>query len=90
MWGLMYTEEANAILNHCKQKGYEKIIVVSGKLHTRRMRYSFKNFDDHQIEVLLSGSAQSGYNEDYWWKSEKGMIMVNNEYMKLLYYYLNY
>ena len=88
--GLTAREEANAILNHCKQKGYEKIIVVSGKLHTRRMRYSFKNFDDHQIEVLLSGSVLSGYNEDYWWKSERGMIMVNNEYMKLLYYYLNY
>lgn len=88
--GFTAREEANAILNYCKQKGYEKIIVVSGKLHTRRMRYSFKNFDDHQIEVLLSGSVHSGYNEDYWWKSERGMIMVNNEYMKLLYYYLNY
>ena len=88
--GTSTREEANAILNHCKQNGYEKIIVVSGKLHTRRMRYSFKDFDDHEIEVLLSGSSHSDYDEDYWWKSEGGMIMVNNEYMKLLYYYLNY
>ena len=88
--GFNAREEANAILNHCKQKGYEKIIVVSVKLHTRRMRYAFKHFDDHQIEVLLSSSDNSDYKEDCWWKSEEGMIMVNNEYMKLLYYYFNY
>jgi len=88
--GTSTREEANAILNYCKQNGYEKIVVVSGKFHTRRMSYSFKDFDDHEIEVLLSGSSHSDYDEDYWWKSEGGMIMVNNEYMKLLYYYLNY
>jgi len=88
--GTSTREEANAILNHCKQKGYDKIVVVSDLFHTRRMSFSFKHFDDHGIEVLLSGSSHSNYEEDYWWKSEGGMIMVNNEYMKLMWYYLNY
>ena len=88
--GTSTQEEANAILNYCKQNGYEKIVVVSGKFHTRRMSYSFKDFEEHEIEVLLSGSAHSFYDEKFWWKSEEGLIMVNNEYMKLIYYYINY
>ena len=88
--GTSTREEANAILNHCKQNGYEEIVVVSDKFHTRRMSFSFKHFDDHGIKVLLSGSKHSDYAVDFWWKSETGMIMVNNEYMKLMYYYLNY
>ena len=81
MWGFNLHEEANAILNHCKQKGYEKIIVVSGKLYTRRMRYSFKNFDDHQIEVLLSGFwLNQVITKIIGGRVKKGMIMVNNEY----------
>ena len=54
------------------------------------MSFSFKDFDVHEIEVLLSGCSHSFYDENFWWESEEGMIMVNNEYMKLLYYYLNY
>jgi hypothetical protein len=30
------------------------------------------------------------YDSDSWWTSEEGLLMVNNEYVKLLYYLVKY
>ena len=29
-------------------------------------------------ELIIHGSPSSRYDENYWWKSEQGLIMVNN------------
>jgi uncharacterized SAM-binding protein YcdF (DUF218 family) len=84
-------EEAEAILNYSKEKGYDTIMVLSDKFHTRRIHRVFKKkFKKEGITVLIVGSPSSIYRESEWWKSEEGLIMVNNEYVKLLYYLLKY
>jgi len=88
--GTSTKEEADAILEYCLDKGYSEVIVVSDKFHTRRISYTFDEFEENGINVLLSGASNSNYEEDYWWRDEAGLIMVNNEYVKLLYYYLKY
>jgi hypothetical protein len=40
--------------------------------------------------VIVRGADPIPYKIKGWWKYEKGMIMVNNEYMKLVYYGLKY
>jgi hypothetical protein len=30
------------------------------------------------------------YDPERWWDTEEGLLMVNNEYVKLLYYALKY
>jgi len=88
--GTSTKEEADAILEYCLMKGYKEIVVVSDKFHTRRISYTFDNFEENGIHVLLSGASNSNYDEAFWWRDEAGLIMVNNEYVKLLYYYLKY
>lgn len=89
--GTSTQEESEAILNFCLLNKYKKIIVVSDKFHTRRISYTFiDHFKEEGVEVLLSGSSHSAYDENFWWKSEVGMIMVNNEYVKILYYWWKY
>ncbi len=89
--GTSTKEEADAILNYSIKNNYRKIIVVSDKFHLRRISNTFKaEFDKNGIEVLLSGAPNSSYREDFWWKYEQGLIMVNNEYVKLLYYMVKY
>lgn len=89
--GTSTKEEADAILNYALDNKYKRIIVVSDKFHLRRISSTFKKpFKENGIEVLLSGAPNSSYREDFWWKYEAGLIMVNNEYVKLMYYLIKY
>lgn len=83
-------EEAFVILDYARSKGYKKVILVSSSFHTRRVRYSFsKVFKSSGISIIIHGAGAT-YNESNWWKLEAGLIAVNNEYIKLFYYILNY
>lgn len=89
--GTSTKEEAEAILAYSLENNYKKIIIVSDKFHLRRISNTFKtDFKTKGIDVLLSGAPNSSYREDFWWKYEQGLIMVNNEYIKLLYYLVKY
>ncbi len=79
--------EAIASLRYCRKNGIDSAIVLSDKFHLRRVRYVFEPlFKDSDTELHYRGTPSSLYDESHWWRSEAGMIMVNNEYMKLLYY----
>lgn len=80
-------EEAQEIKQFAGSMALERIIIVSSKHHTRRVSKVFeKAFQDEGIQLIYSGAPSLSYEESQWWESEEGMIMVNNEYMKLLYY----
>jgi uncharacterized SAM-binding protein YcdF (DUF218 family) len=87
--GTSTAEESEAILQVCLQNKYKKIIVVSDKFHLRRISYVFKQkFAQQDIHVMLAGAPNSNYREEAWWQYESGLIMLNNEYIKLVYYVL--
>lgn len=89
--GTSTREESEAILAYCKIKGFKKIMVVSDKFHTNRIDYAFRDvFEDAGIHLVLRGSPSNAYSESNWWANEEGLIMVNNEYIKLLYYYIRH
>ncbi len=89
--GTSTKEEMDAINDYCKTNNLKKIIILSSKFHTRRIRIFFKNkFEEANIEMLIAGAPSSVYSEEEWWKSEEGLIMLNNEYVKLIYYFLKY
>lgn len=89
--GTSTREESEAILAYCIIKGFKKIMVVSDKFHTNRIDYAFRDvFEDAGIQLVLRGSPSNAYSESNWWANEEGLIMVNNEYIKLLYYYIKH
>lgn len=84
-------EEKEAIVKYCRDKGWRKIVVVSSKFHTRRIHKSFrKTLETAGITLILRGAPDSGFDEKEWWKYEDGLIFLNNEYIKILYYALKY
>jgi uncharacterized SAM-binding protein YcdF (DUF218 family) len=84
-------EESHAILTYCKLNNIKRLIVVSDKFHTHRINYAFRSmFEDAGLELILHGAPSSGYDEQKWWAEESGLLMVNNEYVKLFYYFLKY
>lgn len=89
--GTSTIEEARAIVKYCITHDIGKAIVVSSRFHTRRVRKVFEPLSKpHNVELLIAGAPSSTYLEREWWKSEEGLIMVNNEYVKLMYYAIKY
>ncbi|MDX9751109.1 MAG: YdcF family protein [Flavobacteriales bacterium] len=84
-------EEADAILAHARAMGHDTITVVSTEFHLRRVGWVFRKRSARTgITVLVRPAASLRYDPQRWWASEEGLIMVNNEYVKLAYYLLRY
>jgi len=84
-------EEAAAVLRDAQAHGHDSIAIVSTEFHLRRVRRVFrKHFDDTGIAVFTVASYSPMYDHRAWWESEEGLLMVNNEYVKTLYYWLKY
>lgn len=84
-------EESDVILEYMEGQNIESCIIVSSKFHTRRVRGVFEDkLRDAGISVQFSGAPSQTYEESAWWTNEYGLLTVNNEYVKLLYYWLKY
>lgn len=84
-------EEAVALLAFAQDNGMDSVMVVSNRFHLRRIGMVFRTkFAPAGITVLLHGAPSSDFDEAVWWKSEDGLVMLNNEYLKLAYYWLKY
>lgn len=87
--GTSTREESDYILDYCLQNNLKKVAVLSTKFHTRRIKRTFVGkFKKNNIELIIRGAPSTGYDEDYWWHGENGLIFVNNEYIKIMYYWL--
>ena len=85
--GTSTQEEADVLLPRLQAAGVDTIIIVSHRFHLRRINGVFTGrYRRAGITVLLYGAPSEVFDEATWWRSESGMIMVFNEYAKLLYY----
>jgi hypothetical protein len=54
-------------------------------------KYYFKEkMKSNNINLILLPAAEPLYNVNNWWKSEQGLIFVNNEYLKIIWYLTHY
>lgn len=76
--------------NWLLKQGYDSAIVVTGYFQARRALFTMNHiFEDHpEIEIMIAPSESENFDADNWWENENGLIYVENEYMKFLYYYL--
>ena len=79
------------------EKGYGTSIIINNKFEIRETFSApcgndtrFLKFAQKGIQVSIKGAASSSYSENEWWKSENGLIALNNEYIKLIYYFMKY
>lgn len=84
-------EESAVILEHARKKGFATVTVLSTEFHLRRVGRVFrKRFKGSGIAVHFRAAPSLHYDPQAWWKSEEGLLMVNNEYVKLCYYLVRY
>lgn len=90
-YGTSTREEADTIIGYCKARKLKKVILLSSRLHTGRINSVFCNpFKDADIELIIHGAPSSRFDEYRWWQSEDGLIAVNNEWIKTIYYWWKY
>lgn len=90
-YGTSTWEEAAGALHHAKSNGFDTVLVMTTDFHSRRVGKVFRErFKGSGIIVLVQAAPSSEYDAAAWWKSEDGLLMVNNEYVKSLYYAITY
>ncbi|MDX2001407.1 MAG: ElyC/SanA/YdcF family protein [Chitinophagales bacterium] len=90
-YGTSTQEESDTILNFCKKHRFKQVILISSKFHTRRVGQAFREkLESKGVKVIIHGASSGAYNERKWWQNEHGLIALNNEYIKLIYYWLKY
>jgi uncharacterized SAM-binding protein YcdF (DUF218 family) len=84
-------EEREFIIFWCRQRKQSTVAVVTSEMHTRRVLMHFKEkMKSNNINLILLPAAEPLYNVNNWWKSEQGLIFVNNEYLKIIWYLTHY
>lgn len=75
------------------KKQFKSVIFVSNNFHMRRVYSTFKKiFKEHDIKIIFAPvpMEMDGINPDGWWTRERDLVMVFNEYVKLILYYFKY
>jgi len=89
--GTSTKEESKIILKYCRDNRIKTAMVLSSKLHTRRIDEVFRPImQSAGIKLIVRGAPSSRFDEMQWWESEEGLIAVNNEWLKRMYYWLKY
>jgi uncharacterized SAM-binding protein YcdF (DUF218 family) len=89
--GTSTIEESEVILKYCLTNQIKYCYVLSSNFHTRRVKFALsKKFKKNDIQLKVLGAPSTFYDETKWWASEEGLISVNNEYIKLLVYWIKY
>ncbi len=84
-------EEAELIIAQAERLGYNDIGIISTEFHSRRVGRVFrKRAKGTGIVIHVFAASSQRYNSKRWWASEEGLLMVNNEYVKLGYYLLKH
>lgn len=89
--GTSTLEELLYIRDYMGENKLDTALLVTSPFHSRRVRMAAeKVFKGTGRRIIVTTSRWSVIDLDNWWKAEKSLIIVQNEYIKLLLYYFKY
>ena len=84
-------DEASAVRQYVVAHQAYRIILVTSAFHTRRARWIFeKILAGLPVRLEMAAVPYAGFDQTNWWKNETGLITLNNEYIKWVYYLFKY
>jgi uncharacterized SAM-binding protein YcdF (DUF218 family) len=84
-------DEAVALKQYIEANPVQRIILVTSVFHTRRVRWIFaKALAGSSVTLEMAPVSYVDFDQTNWWKNETGLITLNNEYIKLVYYFFKY
>jgi len=84
-------DEARALRTYIETHEVHSVILLTSEFHTRRARWVFeRELRGLPVRLEVAGAPHIGFDAGSWWQNESGLIYVNNEYIKLLFYWIKY
>jgi uncharacterized SAM-binding protein YcdF (DUF218 family) len=84
-------DEASAVRQYVVAHQAYRIILVTSAFHTRRARWTFeKVLAGLPVTLEMVAVPYAGFDQTNWWKNETGLITLDNEYIKLIFYLFKY
>lgn len=86
-------DEAEALRGKIEQAGWKSILIVTSAYHTRRSLWTFEKAlekNDVRIGIVSPPTGEQTPPSFVWWLTIKGWKLVAGEYVKAVYYWLNY
>jgi uncharacterized SAM-binding protein YcdF (DUF218 family) len=84
-------DEASALRQYVETNQVHKIILVTSAFHTRRSKWIFERaLAGLSFTLEMAAVPYARFDQTNWWKNEAGLITLNNEYIKLVYYLFKY
>ena len=84
-------DEARALRGYIETHKLNSVILVTSAFHTRRSRWIFeRELAGVPVRLLVTAAPHIGFDTSNWWQSEEGLIFLNNEYIKLIFYKIKY
>ena len=80
-------EEAVGVLKLMRERGWQRVLVVSDPPHLRRLAWTWgRVFEGSGKEFVLVASPMQDWQPQVWWRDERSGAFVITEYIKLGYY----
>jgi uncharacterized SAM-binding protein YcdF (DUF218 family) len=84
-------DEASTLRQYVEANNIHSVIMVTSAFHTRRSRWIFeRELAGVQVRLQVAGAPYPNYDAGNWWQHEDGLINLNNEYIKLVFYLIKY
>lgn len=84
-------EEAMAVRELVKRKGFRSLMVITSPTHSRRAWLTYRKvFEDLDVRLLMIPSKYSKFKPEEWWKERRYVRHVIIEYEKLIFYNFKY
>jgi uncharacterized SAM-binding protein YcdF (DUF218 family) len=82
-------QELALVRDTMRSHGWRRVILVSSPTHLRRVRMTWDRLTrGGGPEAILRATPYSKFHANAWWRHERDLIAVQNEYAKVGYYLL--
>ena len=80
-------QEAEALHDFVRARGWRRVIVVTSKYHTRRSRFGFRReFAGSATDIIVRSSRFDPSDPAHWWRHRPDVRFVLEEWGKLIAY----
>jgi uncharacterized SAM-binding protein YcdF (DUF218 family) len=84
-------DEAKATKIFLYENGYQSILLVTSKWHSKRAHLTFESvLKSDKINIITEASKYDTFEPDSWWRNEPDAELVLGEYLRLLYYFVTF
>ncbi len=84
-------DEAAALHKYVETNSIGKVMLVTSAFHSRRAKWIFEQeLAGLPVSLEMVAVPYSTFDRTNWWTNENGLITLDNEYIKLFFYYFKY